>query len=743
MCPLSVNAFQRFHIEELATSDRSKSRDILLICALALSLLFMQSGRSASSAESTISMESILGVPHVAQILAYPGGGALWTEVRNGRWTIHTARPPELKPVQWDSVSAGDGVTIELADVSSNGDEILVFRGALPNSAGETPNPQSLNEPTSRELLLVSSKSQVAARIAGGPGSRIRNARISPSGLRGVYSEGGNVWEFNVDRPSETKRLFVARGTVTELLWSPDGKRIAFVADRSRYNRGKYAFVGAFDLASQALTYVAPGVGFDQSPVWSPEGDRLALIRFGYEPRTWRFENYRTGSPFSIVVADARSGEGREVWTAPAGTGSRFNGFGANNDTGLGGRNNLMWMADGRLVFPYEKTGWRLLYSISSVGGAVELLTPGRFEIDGAASSPDRTAIVYWSNSEADPHRLHLSQVSLKSNLQPTQISSGTGIEFGAVFSLDSQDLLYLQAGPTLPTRLVMAHGGTHVQLSTGPKPNATIAHELIAPTIVELKAEDGINSSGVLYRHEKSAPKSRPAIIYAHGGSRLKEYPVAETARMADYLMRYFATRGYVILKANYRGGRGYGLDFREPESFGARGAGDIKDVFAAAEYLRSQVPEVDPRRIAIVGVSYGGHLVTNALARSDLFSAGVTIAGVGDWVVEMEKDSGESLQFNIPQRIELESLAYSSSAISQIDRWGNEPLLFIQGDDDVEAPMQQTLELYMALRKRNVAVDALIIPGESHSFFLASSRVKIIKKMEEFLDRHIPSRR
>ena len=103
------------------------------------------------------------------------------------------------------------------------------------------------------------------------------------------------------------------------------------------------------------------------------------------------------------------------------------------------------------------------------------------------------------------------------------------------------------------------------------------------------------------------------------------------------------------------------------------------------------------------------------------------------------MEKDFAEKLQFNIPERVELETLATNSSAISVIDQWGDEPILFIHGDNDNSAAMQQSLELHLALRRRGVESKALVFPGEDHGYARHATRAKFLAAIDEFFDTHL----
>jgi len=110
-----------------------------------------------------------------------------------------------------------------------------------------------------------------------------------------------------------------------------------------------------------------------------------------------------------------------------------------------------------------------------------------------------------------------------------------------------------------------------------------------------------------------------------------------------------------------------------------------EYQDIRAAGEYLRDR-PDVDPARIGLWGLSYGGILTAQGLARdSDLFAAGVDIAGVHLW--------GNS--------IDPESVSYQSSAISEIENWTS-PVLLIHGDDDRNVAFSQTVGLVQLLGRR-----------------------------------------
>src|SRR5690606_15578790 len=101
----------------------------------------------------------------------------------------------------------------------------------------------------------------------------------------------------------------------------------------------------------------------------------------------------------------------------------------------------------------------------------------------------------------------------------------------------------------------------------------------------------------------------------------------------MAYGINQYFANKGYIVLSVNYRSGIGYGREFRMAANVGRNGNAEYQDVLAAGKYLQARA-DVDPSRIGLWGLSYGGILTAQGLARnSDIFAAGVDIAGVHLW--------------------------------------------------------------------------------------------------------------
>ncbi len=340
----------------------------------------------------------------------------------------------------------------------------------------------------------------------------------------------------------------------------------------------------------------------------------------------------REGEPWSIRVADASTGEGRQVWKADRGAGSVFSEVEAENQ---------LWWGDGdRLVFPWEKDGWKHLYSVPLGGGAATPLTPGHFEVEWVSLHPDRTRLVYNSNQD-DIDRRHLWSVPVTGG-PPTQLTKGKGIEWAPAPTSDGKTVAFLYSDARRPAQpAIQMRNGVSEPLAVGSIPKSFPEEALVEPQPVEIAAADGMTIHGQLFLpSDLKRGERRPAVVFFHGGSRrqmLLGWHYMAYYHRAYALNQYLASRGYIVLSVNYRSGIGYGMEFREALHYGAAGASEVNDVKGAGLYLRGRA-DVDPKRIGVWGGSYGGYLTALALSRApDLFAAGVDIHGVYDWNAEI----------------------------------------------------------------------------------------------------------
>lgn len=700
-------------------------RSLMLAALPALLLAALPSGAAAARPEAPLSLDEVLTVPDVTESLPGPGGGLAWVERVGGTENI-LYRAPSGAIRRLTDFRADDGEPIRLLTFLAAPERLLFRRGSHQNPANlpDPPQPQSL------AVALTGGPPEALPALDGASGFA-----AAPDGARIAFTRGEDIWLMPANDPARAERLLTARSRVGGLAWSPDGGRLAYVVDRSDAGRGDYSFVAVADLATRASRFIAPGLGADHNPLWSADGRQVAFMRLAPQPRAWRFEDVSSHAPFALIVADAATGAILHQWRAPRGRGQHSTGFQAEGED-VFARTDLFRMADGRLVFPWERSGFRALYAWTPGAGEPVPLTDPGVEVDGAAQSPDARNLVYWAPSRTDTDRLDLYRLGSAAPIKP--VAHGT-MRSGAQF-LDEAHIVWREASARTPEHLrVGTLAGSGAAIST-PSPAATRIARLLGPAEdLTLTRPDGVTVHATLYRSLQAPVHGRaPLIVHAHGGSRDKAYPVWQSFFGYPPVLRYFLTRGYHVLSVNYRSGTGYGLDFREAARYGAKGNDDVDDFVAVARHAAETLAFVDPERMIAYGHSYGGHIVATALARSDIFAAGVDSAGVADWVYEMESDSGAPLPLNLPERMEVERTAWANSSLAQLDHWGKEPILLLHGDADGSAALRQTIELYQQLDRRGHAPEAVIFPGEAHALRLMANQRRYIGAIGDFFRRH-----
>jgi dipeptidyl-peptidase 4 len=549
-------------------------------------------------------------------------------------------------------------------------------------------------------------------------------------------------------------------------VWSPDGTKFAFVS-----NRVDHSLVGVYDMRTRAITFLSPSVDHDTSPTWSPDGTRVAFIRrpgtpFGlqahqgagsignpdgpaYNPMTalrGAGRGGRGGAPqggrggrgqgdaekpgddrpglfsaaftggytVSFRVADVASGEGKEFW------------HNQKDDKDFTGVNAIRWADADHVIFEAEPQEWTRWYSVSVSNSqpAPVMLTPGEGAVEQTALSADGKLLFYSTNA-GDTERRHIWKVPTGGG--PAEpLTRGETIETYPAALASGRQVAVLGGDAKRPfgIGLVPSAGGAAKYIY--PSLAAFPIDAEVTPQLVLTKAADGMEIHNQLFLPKDLKPgEKRPAIVFVHGGpvrQMLLGYHYMHFYHIAYAVNQWLASRGYIVMSVNYRSGIGYGKSFRTAPNTGGRGNAEYQDVVAGGKYLQSR-PDVDANRVGIWGLSYGGVLTSQALARnSDIFKVGVDLAGVHLW--------GNSL--------DPENVSYRSSTISAIDTWKS-PVLLVHGDDDRNVQFSQTTGLVQLLRAHDVYHELIVFTDDTHEPLLHRRYLYAFNRLEEFIGRFL----
>jgi dipeptidyl aminopeptidase/acylaminoacyl peptidase len=653
-----------------------------LIIVLALSPALA----ALSSDDGPFSLEQVLSSPFPSELIASPNRDKLaWVFYDKGRRNIWVAEAPDYRARQLTKYTEDDGQGITDLAFSPDGTRIAYARGGPRNMAGEHPNPTSDPGGARQEVLVADVRTGATTKIGEG-----ENPFFSPGGDSVIFYREGKLWSAPAGGGPQK---------VSSAAFSPDGSKLAFVSSRE-----DHSFIAIYELGPNRIRFIEPSVDRDIDPRWSPDGRRIAFIRLFNVADTYSIDRERIIS-WAIYVADVQSGQARQIWRSGN---SKMESFWR-----VPGEDTLQWAAGDQLIFCSERDGWAHLYSVPASGGQTKLLTPGEYEVENVARSPDRSYV----------DRRHLWKVDLVTGSMQ-QITRGDGIEMNPVI-LSGGMIAFLGStarDPYLPN-IASADRSQMKRLAEDAIPKDFPSKFLAEPQPVSFKAADGLQIRGQLFK-PRSASGKLPAVVFMHGGPQrqmLLDY--RRYYHNAYAFNQYLASRGYVVLSVNYCSGIGYGRAFREAKCRGPRGASEYQDIVAAGLYLN---------HVGLWGGSYGGYLTAMGLARnSDIFAAGVDL----DWSARVGRTPWDT---SSPEMV---NLGRESSPISSVDKWKS-PVLLIHADDDRNVAFSQTVELIRKLRERGVKFELMVFPDDVHDFLLHGHWIQAYRAAADFLDKYLKGR-
>lgn len=673
-----------------------------------------------------LDMDALKAYPFPNELTASATGARIaWAFNEQGQRNIYVAEGPTFTARRLTNYLQDDGQELTNVSISPDGKWVLYVRGGDHGSNwnDELPvNPGFSPVPTKVQIWTIP--------FAGGEPKSLGEGEapvISPKSDKVAFSKGGQIYTAPIDGSSASTLLFTARGTNTSPVWAPDGSRIAFQS-----NRVDHQFIGVYTDAQTPIRWIDPQFKRDLSPRWSPDGQKLVFVRtngLGGKPDSILA---RRPSPWSIVTFDLSTGKSNSLWASP----KRLNGSFPTTH----GTTNLHW-ADQRIVFLSYHDGWPHLYSLPETGGTPLLLTPGNFMCEHIQLSADKKTLLFTANAGADPldiDRRHVVKVSInRADMQ--SLTPGSGLEWSPVLTGDGATVAYIGATaqrPPMPHVLATTPNAVPTLIAPEKLPAQYPASSLVTPKQITFKTPDGFTIHSQLFE-KAGGPAKKPAIIYIHGGpprQMLLGWHYSDYYANAYAMNQYLASLGFVVLSVNYRLGIGYGFEFHNPKNGGGLGASEYTDIKTAGEWLAKQA-QVDPKRIGVYGGSYGGFLTALALGKdSKLFAVGVDIHGVHDRTIDRARNIVLPDQYDRAPDANLAlEVAWKSSPIAYVDTWKS-PVLIIHGDDDRNVRFSQSTDLVRRLEGKNIYHETLVIVDDTHHFMKHQNQVNVNKAIAAF---------
>jgi dipeptidyl aminopeptidase/acylaminoacyl peptidase len=270
--------------------------------------------------------------------------------------------------------------------------------------------------------------------------------------------------------------------------------------------------------------------------------------------------------------------------------------------------------------------------------------------------------------------------------------------------------------------------------------PYEGLAEGQLAPVKpVRYSARDGLQIRAYLTLPRGAEPKALPLILLPHGG------PFARDSYQFDPLVQFLASRGYAVLQPNFRGSTGFGRDFVE-RGYGQWGRKMQDDLDDGVAWLSGR-GMVDPKRVCIAGISYGGYAALwGAIRNPEIYRCAISMAGVSDIRAMLKYDARAlvATRYSKVWRRKVEGEEKRDlAAVSPLQQAArlNVPVLIAHGEQDSNVPADQSRQMIKALRDRGAPVQSAFYPAGGHGLTRSADSVDFMKRVEAFLEVHNPA--
>jgi dipeptidyl aminopeptidase/acylaminoacyl peptidase len=383
-----------------------------------------------------------------------------------------------------------------------------------------------------------------------------------------------------------------------------------------------------------------------------------------------------------------------------------------------------------------EAIGLNDIFVIKTNGGKPRKLseTPNR----------GRVGIINWSTDSRYVYIRDLDRTQsqlYKIGVQDKSIDAlfdAEGFVSSIAISNDETKIIYVRQTVDKPSEVF---SGLLRQIKTKRITDFNISLDLPAVTkteILQWESKDGLEIEGLLtYPANYNKRKKYPLALIIHGGP-AGSFPQTFTGNPGIYVVQYFTSKGYAVLRPNPRGSTGYGKDFRYA-NFKDWGFGDYEDIMSGVDKV-IEMGVADQKRLAVMGWSYGGYMTSFVVTRTDRFKAASMGAGLPNLIsMTSTTDISNYLVAHMGDEFWNDYKTYEKhSAIYRIKNVVT-PTQILHGENDLRVPFTQGQEFYGALKRKGVSTEMVVYPRTPHGPREPKLLMDVSPRILTWLDKYI----
>jgi dipeptidyl aminopeptidase/acylaminoacyl peptidase len=257
----------------------------------------------------------------------------------------------------------------------------------------------------------------------------------------------------------------------------------------------------------------------------------------------------------------------------------------------------------------------------------------------------------------------------------------------------------------------------------------------LVEPTLIEYKSFDGMKIPAFYYR--PPGPGPFPVVVAIHGGPEAQARPY-----FSGTLQYLLAEAGIAVLEPNVRGSDGYGKSYLALDN-GMKREDSVKDIGALLDWIAGQ-KELDAKRVAVSGGSYGGYMVLASLVHfGDRLRAGVDVVGISNFLTFLENTAEyrrdlRRVEYGDERDPEMRKHLEAISPLAHVDKIRS-ALFVAQGANDPRVPVGEAQQIVAAVRKAGKDVWFMLARDEGHGFAKKGNRDTYALLAILFLEKHL----